>query len=73
MYTVIENKSGDYTSTGGLTMKVYPSTQYSIYWIKDDSKLHVCDVKDHFQNSKGIAKGICKSLNNSKVILDLNV
>lgn len=73
MYKVIENKVKYYKSTGGLDMKVYPSTKYSIYWIKGESELLVCDIKDHFENPKGIAGGICKSLNQGKVILPLNV
>lgn len=73
MYKVIRNKPVIHNIKSGADITVYPSTEYSIYWVKDEHKIHILDIKDHFQNPEGIGEGICKSLNKGDIILDLNV
>lgn len=75
-YIVKKNSENtQYLSTGGLKVYVPKNTEYSIYFVdtKQNKELHVCDIKDHFINPKGIAEGIVELLNRGNIILDLSV
>lgn len=72
-YKVVKNKPKVYKSTGGLNIKTYPQTKYSIYFVSNKHYLHVLDIKDHFKYPKGIGEGICRLLNQNKIILELDV
>lgn len=71
MYKTINNKDKEYTTTGGASTIVHKSCNYSIYFVGKGHNLHVLDIKDHFIDQKGIGEGICKLLNQGKVVLDL--
>lgn len=73
MYKCIKNQDKVYKSTGGQKVTVPRDTEYSIYWVKNSRKLHVLDVKDHFTDAKGVGEGICKMMNQDKIVLNLNV
>lgn len=72
MYKILDNKDKVYQSTGGMNMVVSKNCEYSIYWVKNGNVTLVLDIKDHFLNPKGIGEGICKLLNEGKVVLDLS-
>lgn len=73
MYKCLNNKDQVYKSTGGMDMTVSSKTEYSVYWVKDGHKLHILDIRDYFQDPKGIGEGVCKSLNKGEVVLNLEV
>ena len=44
-----------------------------VYIESKDVKIVVSTVKNYFTDTKGIAEGICKLLNEKKVVLDLSI
>jgi hypothetical protein len=44
-----------------------------VYIESKDIKTVVSTVKNYFTDTKGIAEGICKLLNEKKVVLDLSI
>ena len=71
MYKTIENKDKTYTTTGGLKTVLSKNCEYSIYWVKNGHVTLVADIRDHFLDPKGIGNGICRLLNEGKIVLDL--
>lgn len=73
MYYVKKNKNTKHDIKSGIIIETEPFSKYTVNFKQGKSDKIVFHIPDYYQNSEGIAEGVCKLLNSGKIILPLDI